>query len=185
MNPQRTALVLIRRQNDYFAPGGALEDLAEHGLLRDYLTGVARRPLLHDDLHQTLDRVTLHGCTAAVLAIDIDLFPNVNDRFGGDTGDRVLIEVGRRLRAALRSSDSVSGPDIVACIDVDVFFVVCEDMNGERAAAAIAARLAEAISSPIELDGQTVTVTVGIGIVHGTASHDSEAVVRDAEDALR
>ncbi|HVA44724.1 MAG TPA: EAL domain-containing protein [Acidimicrobiales bacterium] len=176
------AVVVLRDVTDERA---ALDQLREQGL-RDPITGLASRRLLQDHLVQALRRAERSGATTALIAIDIDGFRQLNDTFGHDVGDAVLVEVGRRLESALRGYDTVARSHTVARLDGDEFFVLCEDVKGEGAASSIVARLIEAIAAPMELDGQALAVTVGVGIVlrQGRAD-DPEELIHDAEVAMR
>jgi diguanylate cyclase (GGDEF)-like protein len=157
---------------------------AEHAS-HDPLTGLASRGLLQDHVRRALSRAGRNGWSTAMLAIDIDDFRRVNDTLGHDAGDELLVTVARRLEATLRAYDTVARPFTVARLGGDEFFVLCEDVRGEWAAAAVAGRLAEAIAAPVELAGEATAVTASVGLVLRRGAGDDEALVLDAEAAMR
>jgi diguanylate cyclase (GGDEF)-like protein len=122
---------------------------------RDPLTGLANRRALHE---HAAPADADGGLDGTLLLLDIDHFKQINDRLGHAAGDRVLVEVGRRLGAAVR------GPDLVARWGGEEFLVHAPGVHGE-AAQALAGRLLNAVAAvPVELpDGVRGTVTVSIG----------------------
>ena len=96
--------------------------------LHDNLTGLPNRALVVDRLHHALARLGDRHTTVAVLFIDLDRFKVVNDGLGHDTGDELLVEVGKRLAATVRRQDTV------ARLGGDEFVVVCEDLADESLA---------------------------------------------------
>jgi diguanylate cyclase (GGDEF)-like protein/PAS domain S-box-containing protein len=134
-----------------------LQELATH----DTLTGLPNRALLHERLQRMLE-----GCpperSVAVMFLDLDRFKEVNDSFGHEHGDILLCEVAARLRRVLRPAD------VVARLGGDEFVVAAEcaggAMGGEHAAAAIGAKLLEALTLPVTVGAQDVVVGASIGI---------------------
>jgi diguanylate cyclase (GGDEF)-like protein len=120
---------------------------------------VGNRAGLLDRLHLALARARRTDRRVAVLFCDLDGFKAVNDRFGHDVGDRMLVEVATRIREAVRPSDTV------ARTGGDEFVVVCDDLDDEEQAQAIADRVTEAVEgSPIRLGEVDLGVAISIGI---------------------
>ena len=94
----RTSRDLQRRQ---------MEEI-KHQALHDSLTGLPNRALFHNRIEQAIAAASRTETAFAVLMIDLDRFKEVNDTLGHMSGDRLLKEVGRRLRAVARSSDTVA-----------------------------------------------------------------------------
>jgi diguanylate cyclase (GGDEF)-like protein/PAS domain S-box-containing protein len=113
----------------------------------------------------------------AVLFLDLDRFKLLNDNHGHAAGDRVLIEIGRRLRAATRPGD------LVARLGGDEFVVVCEHLSEPDEAVDIANRVLRVVREPIEIDGRAVVVKASIGIAAG-CGENPESVLRDADAAM-
>ncbi len=146
-------------------------DLGERAT-HDHLTGLPNRFLLEDRLAQALARLRRGAGSLAVLIVDLDDFKAVNDRFGHLAGDEVLIEAARRIRAALRPSDSA------ARFGGDEFVLVCESMD-RAAAEKLATRLTAAFREPMLVDGAAVTigVSVGFALTNDPASTSASVLV--------
>jgi diguanylate cyclase (GGDEF)-like protein/PAS domain S-box-containing protein len=146
--------------------------------LHDGLTGLANRLLLHDHLTHALARSGRTGTQVCVLYLDLDNFKTVNDSRGHTIGDQLLVEIGRRLTAALR------GSDVAARVGGDEFVVVCEDLTSPDEIPPLAERLLEALREEVLLDGQRVAVAASVGIALGDARARADDLVRDADAAM-
>ena len=126
----------------------------------DTLTGLANRALFNDRLRVAFARAQRRSEKIAVLDIDLDRFKDVNDTLGHEAGDRLLVEVSRRLSAEMRSTDTL------ARLGGDEFAVLLTSLDSEEDASNAAARLIEAVSGPIDLGGDPVFVGASVGIAH-------------------
>ena len=114
----------------------------------------------------------------AVLLMDLDRFKEVNDTLGHSYGDRLLAQVGPRLRPLVREVD------VVARLGGDEFAVLLPDVTVEQAQAA-AERLHAALGLPFEVDGLALDVDVSIGVAVGAdGTADVEALLRQADIAM-
>ena len=169
------------------------EATLEHQALHDRLTGLPNRSLLLDRIEQALGRVRRLGVSLAVLFIDLDHFKVVNDSLGHAAGDRLLEQVAARFQRSLRAGDTVGR------FGGDEFLLVCEDVEGEAGATAVAARLAVELEPPFDLDGTPVFVRASVGIAMALgqdpradahAAHrddlaaEAELLVRNADAAM-
>ncbi|MGQ4385194.1 diguanylate cyclase CdgB [Streptomyces sp. SAS_270] len=113
----------------------------------------------------------------AVLFCDLDGFKSINDRFGHNAGDEVLIEVARRLSRQVRDGDTVArlGSDE---------FVVLADGLGPADAQDLAARLRNAIIAPIRVEGRTVRVGASFGIGWAHCGMTAEEVLKSADQRM-
>ncbi|WP_159449087.1 GGDEF domain-containing protein [Demequina sp. NBRC 110055] len=141
----------------------------------DELTGLAtRRPVL--DSLERLSRA--NGADFCLALADLDHFKVLNDEFGHGCGDRVLEEIGARLRTGLRLTDSVGrwgGEEFI--------FVLAE--ASLEAATGTMERIRQGIAdTPVPCDGHTHRVTVSIGLTPGDHSGSARYAVRRADDAL-
>ncbi|UTD28620.1 bifunctional diguanylate cyclase/phosphodiesterase [Bradyrhizobium sp. WD16] len=149
--------------------------LAHH----DALTGLPNRVTLQQRLQHTVEQCNRADRKAAVLGIDLDMFKNINDTFGHPTGDRLLVEVAGRLKAAL------SGGDIAARLGGDEFAVILDPVNAPAEIAERVAHLIEALSSPYHIDGRELVVGASIGIAIAPTDGDSaDLLLRNADMAL-
>ena len=137
----------------------------------DALTGLPNRRALHASVGEC-------GPRSALLLLDIDRFRTVNDALGHVHGDRLLVEVARRLAGA------VPPHDLVVRLGGDEFAVLATRVDGPAAARRIAGHLAEALGRPYALDGMTVDVSASIGIAMADRGGDGAALLRRAEVAM-
>jgi diguanylate cyclase (GGDEF)-like protein len=150
-----------------------------HQATHDALTGLPNRELLRDRLGQGLAAATRSEGEIALLLIDLDRFKEINDSLGHSYGDKLLCQVGPRLRSVLRDGDTV------ARLGGDEFAVLLPSVDGVAEAQAVAERLREALHRPFDVDGVALDVEASVGIVlspwHGT---DTEELLRNADIAM-
>lgn len=131
---------------------------------RDALTGLPNRLVFEDRLRQALERARRHNTRAALVFIDLNNFKAVNDRQGHAAGDQVLVATARRLRAALRESDSV------ARIGGDEFVVILEELAPGAPLEAEASRIGEKILTALAMPHdsediqQRIDASLGIAV---------------------
>ena len=140
--------------------------------LHDPLTGLPNRTLLTDRLEQAVRAVVREkGGGVAVLYLDLDDFKDINDTYGHAAGDRVLIEVARRLRSAVRPADTV------ARLGGDEYAVVAEGLPAPDALA-----LAERVRAALEPPIGDLTVKASVGTAHSTSvGLDADALLHEAD----
>jgi diguanylate cyclase (GGDEF)-like protein len=129
-----------------------------HEATHDSLTGIFNRPAAISGLQAAMNRAARSGALNAVLFVDLNDFKAVNDRHGHEVGDEVLRQVAARMAVGLRRGD------FVARLGGDVFIVVVEGVAGVADAAALARRLIDRFSEPIEVGALHINVEVAIGI---------------------
>ncbi len=182
--------ILVTRQP--MADGGWLathEDITErrraeaeivHLARHDALTGLANRAEFNAKLQETCKRLQRSGGTVTVMMVDLDKFKAVNDTFGHPAGDRLLIEVGRRLQATVRETDAV------ARLGGDEFAIIQEGgANQREGAIALALRIINAISQPFDLNGNRTNLGTSVGIVMAPEHDiDPEGLLKRADLAL-
>ncbi|MDX6508225.1 MAG: hypothetical protein QOG06_2869 [Gaiellaceae bacterium] len=151
------------------------EDQLAHQAFHDPVTNLANRALFSDRVEHALMRSQRGFPDVAVVFIDLDDFKTVNDSLGHAAGDQVLREVARRLRLALRPTDTV------ARFGGDEFAVLLEGVNDSAQAADAAARILYSLETPYEIDGKQVFPRASIGI----CLVDREEAVPDASELLR
>jgi diguanylate cyclase (GGDEF)-like protein/PAS domain S-box-containing protein len=134
----------------------------------DALTGLPNRTLFE----RTLERLAVGPAEqVAVLFCDLDGFKVVNDNFGHDGGDAVLVEVARRLRRAVRDGDTV------ARYGGDEFVVLCTGDVDAGGLAALADRIDATVRDPVVLEGGAASLGVSIGIAEASTTDDDLGLV--------
>ncbi len=133
----------------------------------DTLTGLSNRLQFQNRLARDLEQIAKCSETLAILAIDLDLFKEVNDTLGHSIGDQLLRAVARRLRESVRETDMVArfGGD-----EFCVLFQPTPELNRAELDA-IAKRIISTVRQPYVIDGHTITVGASIGIA--SAPHDA------------
>jgi diguanylate cyclase (GGDEF)-like protein len=146
----------------------------------DALTGLPNRRALQASVTERGRGRGMHRPERqmALLLLDIDRFRNVNDALGHAMGDRLLVEVARRLATVVPSHD------LVVRLGGDEFAVLATRVDGPASARLIAGQLAEALNRPFALDGLPVDVSASIGIAVQSERGDGAALLRQAEAAM-
>ena len=137
-----------------------------HLALHDPLTGLANRYLLLDYLRRVLLQFRTRGGSIALVFLDLDDFKMINDRFGHDVGDEVLVAVGRRIQGAVRSSD------IVARLGGDEFVVAHAASDEPGEIEMVISRIRKTLTAPYQVRGQTLAVSASIGWVAADPRHE-------------
>jgi diguanylate cyclase (GGDEF)-like protein len=150
-----------------------LTDEMAYQAQHDMLTGLPNRTLLGHRLETGLAT----GGQTSVLYCDLDGFKAVNDRFGHDTGDELLVAVADRLRQSLRSRD------LLARLGGDEFAVVVAHNNVTQAED-IAARLLESLQTPFLISGNVTRIQASIGIAHSGDERTASDLMREADMAM-
>jgi diguanylate cyclase (GGDEF)-like protein len=149
----------------------------ERRAVHDRLTGLPNRELLIDRLEQALRRRRREGGQIGLMFIDLDGFKQINDRFGHLAGDRVLIDVGRRLQHEVRAADTVCR------FGGDEFVVLCEGID-EGPLADLSARISRSLSHPHPIEGglQVVSASIGATLEDDPDANPDDVIAR--ADAL-
>ena len=155
--------------------GKMLESLA----LQDPLTGLANRRLLVDRMSMAVAQARRNKGHMAVVFMDLDGFKQINDTLGHGAGDILLKTVARRLTGTVREEDTV------ARLGGDEFVMSLPHIHGEADAARMAAKIIDAVSQPLEIEGRTVRVTTSAGIgIFPENGKDADTLMKAADGAL-
>jgi len=196
--PDGTVRVLAVSGDARFGPGGAFtgyrgvgRDITEIALAReriaslaysDPLTGLANRTSLVPALDQAVQRARRRSAKLAVIFLDLDGFKQINDMYGHDAGDALLIELAGRLRDNLRASD------LIARLGGDEFLVVLEEVQDPGPVEIVARKLLLETVRPYALPGgsatpASVTASIGISIFPDDAA-DATALIKHSDIAM-
>lgn len=151
----------------------------ERQALHDPLTRLPNRLLLMDRTRQALARLHRSRGVVALLFIDLDRFKAVNDTFGHDVGDRLLVGVSERLAEMMRDSDTI------ARLGGDEFVILGEELNNDSEALVLAERVLSALKEPFEVGSGEVSMSASIGVsVSRDPEADAESLLREADVAM-
>jgi len=152
----------------------ALTEQLAHAASHDHLTGLAGRSVLHDHLDRCRANAQRSGEHVAVLAVDLDEFKQINDRFGHLAGDEVLIEVARRLETLVRASD------LIVRYGGDEFIIVLHPLDHVDTACEIAQRIVDALAAPIHTLGRDTRIgaSIGIALASTDTCHNDDLLAR-------
>ena len=157
LNPDRDAdgavVGVIVSTRDITALKVAEQELA-HRATHDSLTGLANRGLVVERAAQHLGDGTGR---LGVLFVDVDDFKQINDLYGHEVGDHVLVEIADRLRALARRGDTV------ARLGGDEFVMLCQDVPDDVALEHLTCRVSSALAEPIVTDGLVLPLAVSVG----------------------
>ncbi len=155
------------------------EEQIRHLAYFDPLTGLPNRRLLEDRLQVAIAHAHRNRGRVAVMFVDLDRFKRVNDTLGHAVGDRMLIEVARRLRESLREDDTV------ARMGGDEFLIVLSDLGGPDDTAHTASRLIEALRDPVRIGDHELIITTSIGIsIYPDDTDDATTLIKNADIAM-
>lgn len=151
---------------------------ANHLAMHDSLTGLPNRVLINEQLQHSLMRMSPDKMIAVHL-LDLDEFKYVNDTMGHGSGDKLLQVVAERLRPLVRDTDTI------ARMGGDEFAILQASVTSPEDAEALARRINDALSLPIDIDGNFVSIGTSIGIAIGPQDGaTAELLMRNADLAL-
>jgi diguanylate cyclase (GGDEF)-like protein/PAS domain S-box-containing protein len=154
-------------------------ELHAHQALHDALTGLANRTLFRSLIDHAVKPRRRTDARAAVLVMDLDGFKEINDSLGHAAGDDLLVELGRRLKAALRASDTV------ARLGGDEFGVLLPNARIPADVLRAITRMQAAVASPITIQGLSLSLEASIGIaLYPDDGTDVETLLRCADGAM-
>ncbi|WP_373001832.1 EAL domain-containing protein [Sulfurimonas sp.] len=152
-----------------------LEYQANH----DSLTDLPNRVLFMDRLQQSINLAQRYDNKVAVLFIDLDHFKEINDSLGHGVGDKVLIEVSRRIKNQMRKSDTLSR------LGGDEFCIILNDIIDIEDMSDIISGGMEILKKPIEIDGHTLYIGMSIGVsVYPSDGNSASTLLKNADAAM-
>lgn len=152
-----------------------LRQMAQH----DPLTGLPNRALFSDRVQYQLAYAKRHGGHFAMIFLDLDNFKPINDNHGHAMGDQVLQEVARRLREAIRATDTVGR------IGGDEFVVLLPGLPSPQASIRLAEKIRQAVRAPYYIDGIQLGLSCSIGVaVYPEDGTDEISLTKAADEAM-
>ena len=155
-----------------------LEERLRQQAFTDALTGLPNRAFFATQLDDALVEASSAGNSVALLFLDLDGFKHINDSLGHSTGDQLLVAVGRRLRAMLRSVD------VVARLGGDEFTVIMRGVASLEDAQIVAERIVEELRPPFQIDDQQLFITSSVGIALSRPGDQADDLLRRSDLAM-
>jgi len=145
----------------------------------DVLTKLPNRVLLSDRYTQALAHCKRMGTLLAVCFLDLDNFKPVNDLYGHETGDQLLLEVASRIKAMIRDEDTASRQG------GDEFVLLLGDIKSVKQCEKMLERLIDLLAQPYLIDGQSLSISASIGVsIYPMDDSDLDTLVRHADQAM-
>jgi len=192
--PERLSITAIKNNNNeithYIAQFLDLTDLKkaqkeiQFQANHDFLTDLVNRKYLHQRLHEEYNKAIRHKFLHAFLFIDIDGFKSVNDNFGHEVGDKLLIDISKKLLLISRKED------IVARIGGDEFAIVILNIDKDRLEAfkdikQICTKIISTLNEPFEIDTHQINIGASIGIkMFPNETDDENNIMLHADKAM-
>ena len=147
--------------------------------MHDPLTGLLNRMLLEQRLEHAARRAERSHSNAAVLFADLDRFKLINDTYGHQVGDDLLVAVAHRLSALVRPGDTL------ARISGDEFVFLCEDLSKADDIEVLAVRIDEALAVPFNVSGVELVISASVGMAYaGPGEAVSSQLIVNADLAM-
>jgi len=154
-------------------------DRLYHLVYHDTLTNLPNRVLMQDRLSRMIMKAKRNNTLVAVLFLDLDRFKKINESLGHDIGDKLLLEVSRRLESCVRKSDSV------ARLGGDEFGILLDDLRDVKFVAVVARKILLALSKPVLIQDYELYATSSIGIsLYPYDGENEDVLLRCADTAL-
>ena len=150
---------------------------------KDLLTELSNRYDIYCHLEKALSASVRHDFDGAVVLLDLGGLKDINDMFGHAAGDEVLIETANRLRSKLRVEDTPGR------LDGDEFIIIINHVNSDQEKTrdyvmALADKLINSVSQPVQFEGKAINISVTIGIKLFNGEMDPDSAMHDANVAL-
>ena len=139
-----------------------VEQTLKHKAYTDPLTGLANRISFEQTASKMIERATRWNEKEAMLFIDLNKFKEINDTYGHEAGNAVLIETGNRLKQTLRKSDMIAryaGDEFICYLDSKR-----DTPIDEETCRSVAQKIVNAVEQPIEFEGRQLKISLSIGI---------------------
>lgn len=188
--PGKLTISRVRDQNRTINYVGYISDLSqekadknqlEHMVYYDTLTNLPNRRLLIDRLSQMLSSSQQEPCSLAVVCLDIDNFKKINNGFGYEVGDQMLVILAKRIKKILREGE------MLARIAANEFVILLIDFNIIDDYSLMIEKIQDVISSPVTIDGcsRALYVSASMGISsYSQADVDAELLIRQSYQAM-
>lgn len=151
----------------------------QHLIHYDTLTNLPNRVLFYDRLEQALLSAKRYERSLALILLDLDRFRNINDAFGSQIGDQILLEIVRRLNGQMRPGDTLGR------LSGNEFCFILNNLGEESHSYHLAQRVLESIAFPIPIGKHVVAITASMGIsIYPKDGLEMDGLLRAADSAI-
>lgn len=155
------------------------ENQLQHMAQHDALTSLPNRNMLQEQLKACMNQAERYGRHMAMMFLDVDRFKKINDGLGHNVGDSVLIEIARRLRTGMRTSD------IVARLGGDEFVILLPQIAAVEDGERVAQKVLDLFADPLRIGAHELRVTPSIGLaIYPEHGADTVTLMRHADLAM-
>jgi diguanylate cyclase (GGDEF)-like protein/PAS domain S-box-containing protein len=160
-------------------PRKNLEEKIKELAYRDPLTNLPNRLLFNDRLDLTIASSRRNNKKFALIILDIDRFKKINDNYGHDVGDQLILHVGKKIEGLLRKSDTI------ARFGGDEFLLLLPEIKDEQDAEKITEKIFKTFQEKLTLGDRKLRVTVSMGIaIYPEHGNDTSTILKNADLAL-
>ena len=145
---------------------------------KDFLTGLFNRRYFYDDMQGYLASLEENPMPYAVAVIDVDGLKNINDKYGQDSGDKILKLLAKKL------IDDTKSSDIAARFGGGEFCVLLKNVSQEDAVKFFVGLRAAIAANPINIKNESVKISVSIGVTFGKSDYNADEILELADEAL-
>ena len=145
---------------------------------KDFLTGLFNRRYFYDDMQEYLASLEENPMPYAVAVIDVDGLKNINDKYGQDSGDKILKLLAKKL------IDDTKSSDIAARFGGGEFCVLLKNVSQEDAVKFFVGLRAAIASNPVNIKNESVKISVSIGVTFGKSDYNVDEILELADEAL-
>ena len=145
---------------------------------KDFLTGLFNRRYFYDDMQEYLASLEENPMPYAVAVIDVDELKNINDKYGQDSGDKILKLLAKKL------IDDTKSSDIAARFGGGEFCVLLKNVSQEDAVKFFVGLRAAIAANPINIKNESVKISVSIGVTFGKSDYSVDEILELADEAL-
>ncbi len=170
---------MIGELNSYHAELNRQKNALSYQASYDSLTKLPNRTLFHDRLKQSIYKSSRNSENFALFFIDLDKFKDINDTYGHQHGDKLLVKVAQRLSAILREGDTL------ARLSGDEFVVIMNNVKEFHLASVLAQKIIDILEVPLEVDNEELFISCSIGIsLYPQDSRDENELLKFADIAM-
>lgn len=170
---------MISELNSYHIELNKQKNALSHQASYDSLTNLPNRALFHDRLTQSIHKSSRNNENFAIFFIDLDKFKEVNDTYGHEYGDKLLVKVAARLSSILREDDTL------ARLGGDEFIIIMNNVKEFHSASILAQKILDILEVPLEVEGEDIFMSCSIGIsLYPQDSRNEQELLKFADIAM-